>query len=61
MMQYQIFIEKRAQKFIKKLSKQNRVRLLNAISNCPRAILNQCRDMMNIFVYVSMIIELFIS
>lgn len=35
MMQYRIFIEKRAQKFIKKLSKQDKVRLLKAISELP--------------------------
>lgn len=36
MIQYQIFIEKRAQKFIKKLSKQDKIRLLKAISELPK-------------------------
>lgn len=36
MIQYQIFIEKKAQKFIKKLPKQDKVRLLKAISELPK-------------------------
>lgn len=36
MIRYQIFIEKRAQKFIKKLPKQDKVRLLKAISELPK-------------------------
>ena len=36
MIQYQIFIEKRAQKFIKKLPKQDKVRLLKAIYELPK-------------------------
>lgn len=36
MIQYRIFIEKRAQKFIKKLPKQDKVRLLKAISELPK-------------------------
>lgn len=36
MMQYQIFIEKKAQKFIKRLSKQNKERLLKAIYELPK-------------------------
>lgn len=36
MIQYQIFIEKKAQKFIKKLPKQDKIRLLNAINELPK-------------------------
>lgn len=36
MIQYKIFIEKRAQKFIKKLPKQDKVRLLKAINELPK-------------------------
>lgn len=36
MMQYQIFIEKKARKFINKLPKQDKVRLLNAINELPK-------------------------
>ncbi len=36
MTQYQIFIEKRAQKFIKKLPKQEKSRLLKAIYELPK-------------------------
>ncbi len=36
MMQYQIFIEKKAQKFIKRLSKQDKERLLKAIYELPK-------------------------
>lgn len=35
-MQYQIFIEKKARKFINKLPKQDKVRLLNAINELPK-------------------------
>lgn len=35
MMQYQIFIEKRAQKFIQKLPKQDKERLLKAVYSLP--------------------------
>ena len=36
MMQYQIFIEKKAQKFIKKLPKQEKERLIRAIYELPK-------------------------
>ncbi len=36
MIQYQILIEKRAQKFIKKLPKQDKLRLLKAIMGLPK-------------------------
>lgn len=41
MTQYQIFIEKRAQKFIQKLPKPDKERLLKAIYNLPNGDIKQ--------------------
>ncbi len=46
MIQYKIFIEKRAQKFIKKLPKQDKVRLLKAINELPKGDIKPMQEML---------------
>lgn len=52
-MKYKIMIEKPAQKFIKRLDKVDKERILRAIENFRMEIQRLCRDIKDIIVFES--------